>query len=100
MQPLAVDYPPNDVDCNAYPLNGPTDFGDDLESRCTIPAGYHLEVVSQPSRGSVSFNPGGWRYTPTSVPAVNMPDPFTFRVTNGSDHSNVAICTVQLLVEM
>ena len=102
MQPIAVDYPPLDVDCNAYPLNGPTDFGDDLLSRCTVPPGFVLEVVAQPSLGTVEFTNGGsgWRYTSTSVPPANVADSFTFRVTNGTDHSNVATCTVQLLVEM
>lgn len=101
MQPLAVDYPPNDVDCNAYP-QGSTSFGDDLFAQCSIPPGWYPVVVTQPQFASVSFDyPNGWSYgKPSNPPSVNTPDPFTYRLTDGSQVSNVATVTPLLCVEV
>jgi len=107
MQPLAVDYPPNDVDCNVIANTGipfGAAFGDDLFNLCTIPAGWYAVPVTQPQYGSVSFasNNEGWQYTGGStLPSSNTPDPFTYRLTDGNgNYSNTATITPLILVEV
>lgn len=106
MNPVAVDFPPPDMDCNVIANTGipfGAAFGDDLFNTIgTIPPGWYAEPVTQPQYGSVSFpDNNGWQYVGGStLPSVNTPDPFTYRLTNGTEHSNTATITPMILVEM
>lgn len=101
---LAVDYPieaGERLDCYLY---GPlTDFGDGLLSACQVPIGGSLEVVSQPSHGTVEFSGGGtgWRFNMSSPPSVNTDDSFTYRVSDGQGNfSTPATVRLRMAVEM
>ena len=59
-------------------------------------AGLIASIVASPSHGSiVSFNSNGtFTYRPTT--GYSGPDSFTYKVSNGSDDSNVAIVSLQV----
>ncbi len=99
---IAVDYPltPDDP-LTAFP-NG-TDFGDGLFEACDIPPGWSAEVVTPPAYGAVVFQPDNtnWNYAANRpLPAANVDDTFTYRLTDGTAVSNVATVSLTLVVEV
>ena len=99
----AVDYPPTGDDpLNCYPHGPVTTFGDALFEACTIPAGWHPEVVNQPAHGSVDLSsfPEGWQFDMSNPPTINTEDSFTYRLTDGTNTSNTATVRLNMAVEV
>lgn len=94
--PVAVDYPPAiDGPLMVYP--GTTDFGDGLYEACGSPAGWDLEVVTQPAHGTVEFYPPtqSWRHTQVGSPPHGY-DSFTYRLRSGDSVSNTATVSLEI----
>lgn len=84
----AVDFPLDTnerLTCFENPVTGRgfvTSFGDDLLDQCDVPAGGTLEVVTQPTLGTVEFSPDAtsWEFIGASPWQPLAQDSFTYRV--------------------
>lgn len=95
MNPTAVDFGPVSVYGSSM-QSVATDFGDGLYEACGSPSGWYPEVESQPTNGSVEFTGvSGWRWSLPVMPSLPASDSFTYRLTDGTNVSNVATISAE-----